>query len=462
MGNNRQLLKKIAFIFLSFWVMVFEVHASDNEDEGSCRKRPKMEEAPFEESDVIHKVLFSLADFASEINIRMLSHVTPSELLVLQQVCKKFNYLIKNTPHLNYRKELHYGLHLGAIQGVHHQPVIKFSKNGNEGVLHLPMKVGGHGVSRVENLSLAKFKNRHYAAILRKEDLKSNLQILVCDDGISWDLVATIESGSLLDIQFLTFQEKLWLAYIPSATKTITLTVSSDGSEWKPSFETPLPKAKRLKMVDFQDQIYLAYTAFLDEEVSHDSLLQRTDTRRFDEDIAQENLLSRRDSVMRGVNTPDIPLFHTKRVTLAEMEEEIHITSSKDGNAWGPSSIWKTPRRMANSLQLVSYQEKLILAYIETNRRVIQVNSSENGVNWKQERDCKTLNMLEDIILYVFQGRMFLAYTCEGAGDSPLIFRLTENGEWAMLPRPPLLSADLSLTKGEGSYGDFQGTLKKN
>lgn len=174
------------------------------------------------------EVFSFLWDLPPEIMMSLLAFLSPHDLLGFRHVCHLANQVVK-ADHFDYQLKFHYGLHIGYIEPSERSIVIKYSPNGQDWSLHAPVLVKGALITDVEKLSLAKYKRRHYAAILQKSDQKSALKIISCKNGTSWKVVSEIESGPLLDLQLVSFQGKLWLAYIPSETETITLASLKEG-----------------------------------------------------------------------------------------------------------------------------------------------------------------------------------------------------------------------------------------
>jgi len=397
----RELFVQI-IILLSFFLNMGESLASDYLDEGMGRKKFKLVE------DFNQKPPFPFMNLPRDIKEKIFPFISFPELLNLKRSCSILSNLIRNS--CEYSIVLHYGIHVSSIEPNQKKPVINFSKNGKVWSLHPPISEGKELITDVERLSLAKFNDQLYAAILREIDNKPMLQVLSCMNGISWKSSILMEAQPLDDLQLATFQGKLWLAYIPSATQVINLVNSEDGREWGENSVAAFPPAKRLSLASFQGKLFMAYAL---------------------------------------ANHPN---------------GDVYVVSSDNGKNWVEAV--KTSWGSHNRLQLISYQNKLRLAHTHTNRESIEIGSSYDGRGWNLDCHYNTPRGLDDLNIYIFRKNLCIAYFYQGASNSPFFFSSSNGKHWGteikimISQEPPVSIAEKASSSSASSSEEIDYSQK--
>lgn len=329
--------------------------------------------------------ILSLINLPSEIIMYTLTFLALPDVVKFRRICHFTNQVTK-AEHFDYQLKLHYGLHIGCIEPSDKSIIINYSPQGHDWFLHAPVLVKGVPLTGVENLILTKFKKQHFAAILQRSDQKSEVKIISCKNGTSWKVVSVIDSGPLLDLQLVPFRGHLWLAYIPSDTKTITLASlrKEQGVDKKKRIEkikVNFSEARKLSLTSFKNRLYLAYA------------------------------------------------------TAPDAQGNIYITSSNDGYQWLKTDIHKTSWETHDCLQLISYNNKLRLAHIVTHQRAIKIGSFVNESEWLFDCQYPTPQRVECLALQAFQSRFFIISYNLGDPPSLMVLESIDGVNWEIARR---------------------------
>jgi len=206
----------------------------------------------------------------------------------------------------------------------------------------------------------------------------SSLQIASSRDGTSWNSMSfPKKSLSLEDFELTSFKENLCLAYIDKGA--IKLVFSKDGKSWTSETDPCTLNAKRLSVTEFNDKLYLAYAT-------------------------------------------------------TNQNGDIYVTCSDNGQDWSPSNGQKTTWGTHDSLKLIPFKNKLILAHIHTQGNSIEIGSSSDGKQWPLDTHFPTNLPRKQLSMQPFKDELQITYDLNSNGNGPSttqhMIKSTDGKKW--------------------------------
>lgn len=315
----------------------------------------------------------SLHDNFSELPVELITHIAlflhPSDLINFN-LTNKFAHDIANMDIFKNRIKIHYGAYLINAEGSTQSLVLKCSKDSHNWSYQPLDQFSG-----INKFSLTKYNNKLYMALSQKEEL----MIVSSDNFKTWHTILNIPCTSLLDFELTPFRNSLYLAFIPSKTKSINMIFSKNGTDWEEIFEVGVSNVNLVSLTEFNNKLFLAYA-----------------------------------NVDNG---------------------KIYTTFSQNGKEWPQLNInsachWGTH----DSLKLISYQGKLRMAHIHGHKMAVGIGSSINGSNeWILDihRPTPQHYKLKDLIMNFFKNELHTIYTFKEDPNSQYIIKSQNGVNWS-------------------------------